>query len=68
MPIQEAVFQLNIWIRFFPPFFSTKETGTGLGLSEVHKVVQAHQGLIEVKSEVGVGTTFIIKLPLKVIR
>ncbi len=54
--------------KIFSPFFSTKETGTGLGLSEVHKVVQAHQGLIEVKSEVGVGTTFIIKLPLKVIR
>lgn len=51
--------------NIFSPFFTTKETGNGLGLAEVHKVIQAHQGWIEVQSEVGKGTTFIIKIPLK---
>ncbi len=49
--------------NLFTPFFTTKEKGTGLGLSEVHKVIQAHHGSIEVNSEVGIGTSFIIKLP-----
>ncbi len=51
--------------NIFSPFFTTKETGNGLGLAEVHKVIQAHQGWIEVQSQVGKGTVFIIKLPLK---
>lgn len=51
--------------KIFSPFFTTKETGNGLGLAEVHKVIQAHQGWIEVQSEVGRGTTFTIKIPLK---
>jgi signal transduction histidine kinase len=51
--------------KIFSPFFTTKETGNGLGLAEVHKVIQAHQGWIEVQSEVGKGTTFTIKIPLK---
>lgn len=51
--------------KIFSPFFTTKETGNGLGLAEVHKVVQAHQGWIEVQSEVGKGTKFTIKIPLK---
>lgn len=49
----------------FSPFFTTKPEGNGFGLSEVHKVVQAHAGTIDVTSEVGTGTTFTIALPLK---
>ncbi len=53
--------------RIFDPFFTTKAVGdgTGQGLSMAHKVVvQEHHGTISVESEVGVGTTFIIRLPL----
>lgn len=49
----------------FSPFFTTKATGNGFGLSEVHKVILAHEGIIEVKSEIGAGTTFTLKLPSK---
>lgn len=51
--------------QIFSPFFTTKQTGNGLGLAEVKKVIQAHHGWIEVHSEVGKGTTFMIKIPLK---
>lgn len=53
--------------KIFSPFFTTKEKGNGLGLAEVQKVIQAHQGWIEVKSEVGKGTRFIIRIPLGVV-
>jgi len=47
----------------FEPYFSTKETGTGLGLAIVHKIVDIHNGQIEVESKEGEGTKFIVKLP-----
>ena len=54
--------------RIFDPFFSTKpkDKGTGLGLSVVYGIIQQHDGLIDVLSEPGVGSTFRICLPVAV--
>lgn len=51
--------------HLFSPFFTTKQKGNGLGLVETQKIVQAHFGSIDVRSQAGKGTTFTITLPLK---
>jgi len=51
-------------LRLFDPFFTTKDTGTGLGLSISHGVIQRHGGSISFESQVGMGTTFTITLPV----
>ena len=50
--------------NLFTPFYTTKEKGSGLGLSVVHSIVTEHGGEIDVTSVVGQGTTFTISLPL----
>ncbi|MBW2004181.1 MAG: PAS domain S-box protein [Deltaproteobacteria bacterium] len=52
--------------QIFNPFFTTKDSdkGIGLGLSISYRIIEAHQGKIEVKSELNKGTTFIVTLPV----
>ena len=49
--------------RIFDPFFSTKKTGSGLGLATAYSIIKRHQGCIEAHSAVGQGATFILWLP-----
>ena len=53
--------------RVFDPFFTTKPggKGTGLGLSIAYGIIQKHNGRIELESEVGKGTTFRVRLPVR---
>lgn len=53
----------DILNRIFDPFYTTKEHGSGLGLSIVSQIVQNHGGTISVESKLGEGTTFRIRLP-----
>jgi signal transduction histidine kinase len=49
--------------RLFTPYYTTKKGGTGLGLAIVQGIVSDHGGRIEVRSEPGRGTTFVLLLP-----
>jgi two-component system, NtrC family, nitrogen regulation sensor histidine kinase NtrY len=49
--------------KIFVPYFTTKTTGTGLGLAMVRQIIENHRGTIDFKTEEGMGTTFSILLP-----
>ncbi|MEW6739768.1 MAG: ATP-binding protein [Nitrospirota bacterium] len=57
----------EIQSRIFEPFFTTKDVGrgTGMGLAVAYDIISRYGGNIEVKSELGKGSTFVITLPLK---
>ncbi|GBR76826.1 hypothetical protein NO2_1316 [Candidatus Termititenax persephonae] len=50
--------------KLFTPFFTTKPKGNGIGLADVHRIIEEHQGRIKVISEMGKGTAFTIEIPL----
>jgi len=54
----------DILPKIFDPYFTTKEKGTGLGLSTAYSIIRKHDGFITAKSDVGIGTTFTIYLPV----
>jgi len=51
--------------RLFDPFFTTKSSGTGLGLAVSYGIIQQHEGKIEINSEVGRGTVFVLSFPVE---
>ena len=51
--------------RIFEPFYTGRAEGTGLGLAITRKIIEGHGGRIEVKSEPGEGTDFLVRLPVK---
>lgn len=57
----------SVMKQIFVPFYTTKDVdeGTGLGLAVVHGIVSSHGGTIEVESEVGKGSKFVVRLPMK---
>lgn len=50
--------------RIFEPFFTTKTGGTGLGLAITQRIIESHGGTIQVESQVGKGSTFVVRLHL----
>lgn len=56
---------LEIRDKIFVPFFTTKKTGTGIGLPLAQKIVHSHGGVLDLKCEPGKGTVFIIKIPVR---
>ena len=55
----------DIQEKIFDPFFTTKgKKGTGIGMSEVYGLIKRHNGLIDIKSSIGIGTEIVIKLPI----
>ena len=51
--------------KIFLPFFTTKESGSGLGLSIVHRIIEEHGGRINVTSKPGKGTQFTLYIPVE---
>lgn len=54
----------EVLAQIFNPFYTTKPAGTGLGLSITQRIIEQHSGRIDIKSEVGKGTSFAIDLPV----
>lgn len=50
-------------LRMFEPFHTTKPKGTGLGLAITHKIFEGHKAIINVDSQLGLGTEFVISFP-----
>jgi two-component system sensor histidine kinase AtoS len=55
----------DVMAQLFEPFITTKQEGSGLGMSISYDIIQAHHGSIAVQSKEGEGATFTVRLPLE---
>jgi signal transduction histidine kinase/DNA-binding NarL/FixJ family response regulator len=55
----------HLWKKIFDPLFTTRQIGTGLGLTSCKSIVERHGGTITFTSKIGAGTSFFIRLPKK---
>jgi Histidine kinase-, DNA gyrase B-, and HSP90-like ATPase len=62
--IERAFIPVDIQSEIFEPFFTTKSEGTGVGLPSAFRIIRQHRGQIGVDSSPGIGTTFIVSLPV----
>ena len=60
----DAGFPGTIWKKVFEPFYTTKSSGTGLGLAVSYGIIRNHQGSVKIFSEPGVGTVITLALPI----
>jgi signal transduction histidine kinase len=51
--------------RIFERYYTTKSSGTGLGLPIVQRIINSHEGQVHAESEQGAGTTFRVELPIR---
>jgi two-component system NtrC family sensor kinase len=51
--------------KIFEPFYTTKPRGLGLGLAIVKNVIVGHNGQIAIESQIGIGTTFAVAIPIR---
>jgi two-component system sensor histidine kinase HydH len=56
--------EADILPHIFDPYFTTRPRGVGLGLAIAHRIVEGHQGTMDVEATAGRGTTMIVRLPL----
>jgi signal transduction histidine kinase len=54
----------EILSKIFNLYFTTKKEGSGIGLAMTYRIIQLHNGQVDVESKLGQGTTFILKIPV----
>jgi two-component system sensor histidine kinase HydH len=56
--------EADVLPHIFDPYFTTRPRGVGLGLAIAHRIVEGHQGTMDVETGAGKGTTMIVRLPV----
>ena len=63
--LDDKVYKSAFWEKIFYPFFTTKQSGSGVGLATAQKIVAGHGGVLELGSEAGRGCSFRVRVPIE---